>query len=91
MSDTTRQIGRIAFREEGSMWNAYYAMPDTMQDALLVGSIPMAAARIPKIKAGFMALMRDVVTETLVAAGGPRVAWKKGSQSAPEHERGGNA
>ncbi len=33
MTDLT-QVGRIAFRQEGNLWNAYYALPDTMEDAI---------------------------------------------------------
>jgi hypothetical protein len=39
MPDMT-QIGRLALREEGEWWNAYYyAMPGTMDGALHLGSI----------------------------------------------------
>ncbi len=29
------KIGRLAMRHEGNFWNAYYAMPDTMDGAIL--------------------------------------------------------
>ena len=40
LSDKT-QIGRLALRREGIWWNAYYAMPETMEDAIHLGSIRM--------------------------------------------------
>ena len=36
------QIGRLALRQEGGQWNAYYAQPGTMKDAAFLGSIKMA-------------------------------------------------
>lgn len=80
------KVGRLAFRVEGSQWNAYWALPDTMQDAVFLGSIPMAAARKPEIKDAFMALMQEVVSVLL-----PGAAWPDPPQRAPEHERGGTA
>jgi hypothetical protein len=36
--------GRLALRVEGEFWNAYYAMPGTMRDAIFLGSIRMKFA-----------------------------------------------
>ena len=41
MPDEIKKIGRLAMRVEGTMWNAYYAMPNTIDDAMLLGSIRM--------------------------------------------------
>ena len=34
-------IGRLAMRVEGELWSAYYAMPNTMEGAVFLGSIAM--------------------------------------------------
>ena len=57
MSDDLKQIGRLAFRHEGANWNAYYAMPDSMADAVPIGSIRMGAVLSSlAIKQAFMDL-----------------------------------
>lgn len=89
MTDPKQQIGRLALREEGAYWNAYYAEADTMKDALLLGSLHMALAHMPKHKAAFMTLMRAVVSGMLADAVGTKPTWKR-ARVAPEHERGGH-
>ena len=42
MSPQAAKIGRLALRHEGDSWNAYYALPDTMNDAIPIASIKMA-------------------------------------------------
>ena len=81
--------GRLAFRVEGTMWNAYWALPDTMEGALLIGSIAMAAVQNVKRKHTFMILMKDAVASIFAEKGIEIDRWT--TQSAPEHERGGNA
>jgi hypothetical protein len=77
--------GRLALRVEGNIWNAYYAMPDTMEGALWLGSIAMGAVTDnPGRKADFMRLMRGIVTEFLQDMSSVSVTW-------PEHERSGSA
>jgi hypothetical protein len=85
------QAGRLALREEGENWNAYFAMPGTMQGAIFLGSIRMALIRErPRCRAQFMALMREAVTDILQEATGTRpLFWNE--QPAPEDERSGNA
>lgn len=88
MTDTA-QVGRLALRVEGDNWNAYYALPDTMQDPIFLGSIRMGAVtRDPARKQAFMDLMRDVVSDLIEDATGIRPTWG-GPQTAPEHERAG--
>lgn len=67
---TKVKIGRVAFREEGPMWNAYYARPDTMDGAILLGSLAMSIARasqeaetafINAIHAGVTAQIREAL------------------------------
>lgn len=85
------QVGRLALRHEGELWNAYYAMPGTMEGAIFLGSIRMAAVvDSPARKHAFMDLMRDVVTDVIQEKTGLRPTWG-GPETAPEHERGGSA
>ena len=86
MPADTAQIGRLSFRHEGDLWCAYYALPDTMQGALLLGALHMRAASQPDHKRAFMALMREVVGDIIEQATGTRPAWNT-PVAAPEHER----
>ena len=55
-----REIGRLALRHEGNFWNAYYALPGTMEGALFLGSIAMAfVVENTERKELFMAMMRE--------------------------------
>lgn len=84
------KIGRVALREEGEMWNAYYALPDTMDDAIFLGSIKIAAVKSnPERKEEFIALMRGVIGDLIKEQTGFAPSWKL--ESAPEHERAGRA
>lgn len=82
---------RIAFRVEGSMWNAYVAKTGTMDGAFLIGSIGMGpVSSDPEMKQRFMDLMQDAFAQAITQhIGLPIEKWN--IQSAPEHERGGNA
>ncbi len=87
----TEQIGRLAFRHEGTLWVAYYALKETMDGALFLGSIRMAAVvNNPARRAAFMDMMRGLVADVLEEKTGQRPVWKE-PVSAPEHERGGKA
>jgi hypothetical protein len=84
---TAKEIGRLAFRQEGDNWNAYYALSDTMKDALYLGTIRIGAIEgRPERKTAFMDLMRDVVADILEENTGERPTWS-GERTAPEHER----
>lgn len=72
-----QKVGRIALRVEGKMWNAYYAMPDTMEGALWLGSLAMAAAENPRYKTAFMNLMREFVGDIIKGKTGVRPDWNK--------------
>jgi hypothetical protein len=88
MSDK-QQIGRLAMRHEGEHWNAYYALPDSMDGAIFLGSIKIAAARRNEdIKERFMNLMWEVVADILEEKIGTRP--EAIVQLAPDHERAGN-
>jgi len=82
-----KQIGRLALREEGNMWNAYYAMPDTMVDAIWLGSIAMRFVQKEERKDAFMELMKQAVADVIEYTHGARPTWPDKPTKAPEHER----
>ena len=85
------QIGRLAMRQEGGNWVAYYALKETMDDAIFLGSIRMGAiTKNSERKTSFMNMMRDVVSDIIENKTGIRPQWG-GEKSAPEHERAGSA
>ena len=86
-----QKIGRLALRHEGKFWVAYYALPDTMEGALLLGSIAMRFVQDRERKDAFMALMREAVSDILEEKTGQRPTWPEPPQGAPEHERGGHS
>jgi hypothetical protein len=88
-----KKIGRLAMRHEGTMWNAYYAESDTMEGALLLGSIAMAFVGKDHLdrKLAFMAMMQDAVADLIEEKIGQRPTWPEGAKPAPESERGGHA
>lgn len=91
MTDHT-QVGRLAMRVEGDLWVAYYALPNTMKDALFLGSIQMAFVQDESTKQIFMALMRDAISLILKEKAGADASWPDPSGSpAPAHEKGGRA
>ena len=86
-----QQMGRLALRVEGEFWNAYYALPTTMGDAILLGSIRMALVQDFSAKQLFMALMRDAVSAIIECEVGIKPSWPDDPKPAPEHERAGRA
>lgn len=83
------QVGRLAMRVEGENWNAYYALPDSMEKPIFLGSIRMGAvANNPERKQAFMLMMRDIVSDIIEESTGYRPTWG-GPKTAPEHERSG--
>lgn len=84
------KVGRLALREEGDNWVAYYAMPTSMVDAIPLGSVRISAVRKPERKAAFIALMRDIVADAIEEKTGVRPTWG-GLEAAPEIERAGRA
>ncbi len=91
LMNRSTQIGRLAMRVEGNNWTAYYAAPDSMDGALLLGSISMAAVtNNTERKQAFMNMMRDIVSDHIEKEIGTRPEWG-GPESAPEHERTGSA
>ena len=86
MTEPRAKVGRLALRVEGTMWNAYYAMPDTLRGAVLLGSIAMKFVETKARKDAFMDLMREAVADILEEQTGARPTWG-GPIAAPEHER----
>lgn len=85
------RIGRLAMRQEGENWNAYYALPGTMKDPIFLGSIRMGAVTTnPTRKQAFMDMMRDIVSDIIEEETGVRPTWG-GPTLAPEHERSGSS
>ena len=94
MTDKSKiaQVGRLALRHEGEMWNAYYAEPGTMKDAILLGSVSIGlVAGKPERMREFQLFMRDVVGDIIEETTGIRPVWPDEPVPAPEHERGGHA
>lgn len=85
-----KQMGRLALRVEGDWWVAYYAMPDTMADAIDLGRIRMAAVQDQGRKQAFMALMREFIGDAFLANVSETPDWND-PVPAPEHERAGRA
>jgi hypothetical protein len=81
------KIGRLALREEGDTWVAYYAMPDTMDGALVLANIRLAIVANEDRKTEFIALMREAVSDLIESQCGSRPVWPGPPQPAPEHER----
>ena len=90
MTDELQQMGRLAMRVEGDWWVAYYALPETMKDALELGRIRMAIVQDWQAKELFMAIMRDAVTAIIRDQTGVKPEWPEPhGRPAPEHERAG--
>lgn len=87
--DRGPQIGRLAMRHEGEYWNAYYAMADTLDGSILLGSIRMGVVANQERRDAFMGLMREVVGDIIQDVVGVRPIWGS-EQTAPEHERSGH-
>jgi hypothetical protein len=88
--DQSYKVGRLAMRHEGAMWNAYYALTDTMDGAIPLGSIAMRFVVDLERKTAFMDLMRDAVADLIEEKTGERPTWPEGVQPAPERERSGH-
>ena len=82
-----RKIGRLAMRIEGSLWNAYYAVPDSMKGALYLGGIQMRFVQNEARRAAFMNMMKEAVSDIIEEQTGQRPVWPDEAKPAPEHER----
>jgi hypothetical protein len=84
------KVGRLAFREEGNLWNAYWASVGTMEDAILLASVNMQLVKTKKRHDQFLELVREMAGDLIEEHAGVRPTWPE-PEIAPEHERGGNA
>jgi hypothetical protein len=64
-------------RVEGNEWRAYYALTDTMKDALFLGSIKMRFVQTEERKAAFMGLMQESVGDVIEEKLGTRPNWHR--------------
>jgi hypothetical protein len=86
----TKQVGRLALRVTGEFWHAYYAMPNTMKDAIWLGSIRMVFIQDnEKRKQAFMDMMKDCIVEIFEDKFGEKLDWPNPPIPAPESERSG--
>jgi len=79
-------IGRLAMREEGEFWVAYYAQTGTMEGAIMLGTIRMRFVQDESHKTAFLGLMREAMGDMLKEIVGERPIWNPPAP-APEHER----
>jgi hypothetical protein len=86
-----QQVGRLALRVEGHFWVAYYALPNTMKDAILLGQVQMQFVQDKDRKDAFISLMQEAVSDIIAERTGVRPVWSNGPQPAPEAERSGHA
>jgi hypothetical protein len=87
-----QKVGRIAFREEGNLWNAYWALPNTMEDAILIASVKMGVVRSnADLKQAFMEFVRLAASRLLGEQFGDGVAEWQDPVLAPVSEKSGNA
>jgi hypothetical protein len=72
------QAARIAFREEGEFWNVYLTRSNTMEGAMLLGSIRMSLViNHPKTKNEFMNMIQSVVQATFKGSTGLDASFKE--------------
>lgn len=83
---------RLAMRQEGIFWNAYFARTETMNGAIHLGSIRMSLIEgSPEVKKAFMDTMQQAMTVAAKQSTGVVLDWPNPPEPAPESERGGHA
>jgi hypothetical protein len=83
-------IGRLALREEGDFWNAYWCPnTDNMDKSILLGSIRLNVVK-GRIYEDYIKLMKDAFNVIAKETIGQTPTWSK-PKPAPEDERSGNA
>jgi hypothetical protein len=93
MTKQQQEIGRIALRAEGDMWNGYWApRQDTMDGALLLASIRLSAvgSNHPDRKLEFIELVQRLFADAVQDSIGQQLTWND-PKPAPERERSGSA
>lgn len=86
-----KKVGRLALRHQedntGDWYRAYYALPDTMDGAILLGQIRFNAIRNnQKAQDMFRNLMREAVGALLEDTVGEKPRWQEPTPAAG-HER----
>lgn len=90
MTDDGKFAFRLALRVEGAWWIGYLAKGDTMAEAIELGRMRMALAKVPPAKALFIDALKAGMTAALEAREGTKVTdWI--TEAAPEHEKTGRA
>jgi hypothetical protein len=84
-------MGRLAMRHEGAFWNAYYAMPNTMDKAILLGSIKMSLVLDQPMRDAFIEVMKLALTVATKQALGYEMEWPNPPTPAPESEKAGHS
>lgn len=84
------QMGRLAFRVEGQNWNCYFAMEDSMEGSIFIGSIPFKFVERPDRKKQFENLMWECFSDVAEELFGARPVMTHRTY-APEHEKTKNA
>lgn len=80
--------GRLAMRIEGEYWIAYFAELDTMEQAIVLGSIKLSLiTNNPDRKQAFVDLMQGCLNDAIEAATGHAPSRWGAVRDAPEHER----
>src|SRR5262249_39653463 len=82
---------RLALRREGTFWNAYIALHDSMQGAKMIGAIAIGTVKKnPEIRAAFMDLMQQILADAIKNTTGTEPdEWNV--TAAPEAERAGHS
>lgn len=89
--EPTMEVGRLALRAEGHWRIAYFAKSTSMLNATELGRIRLEAVLAnDKLKQLFINTMREMLADMIEKISGVRPTWAK-PESAPEHERSGNA
>jgi hypothetical protein len=88
MNQPRTQIGRLAVREIRDEVRFFYAMPDTMKGALLLGTVKASILRREPLRFEvLLALFRGAVADFIEDASGQRPTLNE-PEIAPAHERG---
>ena len=83
------QPGRIAMRQEGDWWQAYWAPMDTMEGAISIGNILISLVGNESAKQAFINALTHCVKFGIEESTGEFVVdWEL--RTAPEHERSGH-
>jgi hypothetical protein len=75
-------VGRLALRQVGDHWVAFYAVPDSMEDALELARIRMVLVEREDRRHEFMRVMAEVVADLIEEQVGVR-PFMPGPQPAP--------